>query len=186
MQALNPALVMILIPLNNLALFPALRRFGIEPTALRRMGAGIACSALAWLAAGAIQLVIDGGQPVSIVWQILPYALLTFGEVLVSATGLEFAYSQVPPSMKGVIMAFWYLSITIGNLWVLLVNSAVRNETVRSAMLSTGFSEATCLMFFFALFALCVAAFFALYAKRYRMQDFYLRTGVLRETRQAA
>jgi POT family proton-dependent oligopeptide transporter len=33
----------------------------------------------------------------SITWQILPYALLTFGEVLVSATGLEFAYSQAPP-----------------------------------------------------------------------------------------
>ena len=42
MQALNPALVMILIPFNNLVLYPALRRFGFEPTALRRMGTGIA------------------------------------------------------------------------------------------------------------------------------------------------
>ncbi|HWM87878.1 MAG TPA: MFS transporter, partial [Kofleriaceae bacterium] len=42
MQAFNPALVMLLIPFNNLVLFPALRRWGYEPTALRRMTAGIA------------------------------------------------------------------------------------------------------------------------------------------------
>ena len=109
MQALNPLLVMLLIPFNNLVLYPALRRFGFEPTALRRMGAGIAFSGLAWVVAGMLQLALDGGDPVSIAWQILPYALLTFGEVLVSATGLEFAYSQAPHAMKGVIMSFWYL-----------------------------------------------------------------------------
>jgi POT family proton-dependent oligopeptide transporter len=41
------------------------------------------------------------------------YAFLTFGEVLVSATGLEFAYSQAPLAMKSAIMAFWSLSVTI-------------------------------------------------------------------------
>ena len=55
-------------------------------------------------------------------------SLLTFGEVLVSTTGLEFAYSQAPLSMKGAIMAFWNLSVTIGNLWVLVVNAGVQNS----------------------------------------------------------
>ncbi|KAG0926260.1 hypothetical protein G6F31_018450 [Rhizopus arrhizus] len=116
MQALNPLLVMILIPFNNLVLYPALRRFGFEPTALRRMTAGIAFSGLAWIVIGGIQVVMDGGNAMSIFWQILPYALLTFGEVLVSATGLEFAYSQAPQAMKGVVMSFWNLTTTIGNL----------------------------------------------------------------------
>ena len=173
MQALNPALVMILIPFNNLVLYPALRRLGVEPTALRRMGFGIAFSGLAWIAAGAIQLALDGGDSVSIVWQVLPYALLTFGEVLVSATGLEFAYSQAPASMKGVIMAFWNLSVTIGNLWVLLANSSVRNENVISRIAATGLSETAFLMFFFAGFALVVALVFALYARAYPMRDHY-------------
>jgi POT family proton-dependent oligopeptide transporter len=173
MQALNPVLVMILIPFNNLVLYPTLKRFGFEPTALRRMGSGIAFSGLAWVAAGAIQLWIDGGDAVSVAWQVLPYALLTFGEVLVSATGLEFAYSQAPASMKGVIMAFWYLSVTVGNLWVLLVNASVRNEAVISHIADTGVSEAAFLMFFFAAFALIVAACFAWYARRYPMQDNY-------------
>jgi POT family proton-dependent oligopeptide transporter len=173
MQALNPALVMILIPFNNLVLYPALRKFGLQVTALRRMGTGIAAAGLAWIAAGALQLAIDSGDPVSIVWQMLPYVLLTFGEVLVSATGLEFAYSQAPPSMKGVIMAFWLLAVTVGNLWVLLVNASVRNETVISHIVSTGLSETAFLMFFFAAFALAIAAVFALYARRYPMQDYY-------------
>ena len=131
MQALNPLLVMLLIPFNNLVLYPALRRLGFEPTALRRMTTGIAFSGL-----GVDRDRRDPARastaatPMSIVWQILPYALLTFGEVLVSATGLEFAYSQAPPSMKGVIMSFWFLAVTIGNLWVLLANAAVRNDAV--------------------------------------------------------
>jgi POT family proton-dependent oligopeptide transporter len=173
MQALNPVLVLILIPFNNLVLYPALRRFGVEPTALRRMGTGIAFSGLAWIAAGALQLAIDGGDAVSVAWQVLPYALLTFGEVLVSATGLEFAYSQAPHAMKGVIMAFWLLATTVGNLWVLLANASVRNEAVISHIAGTGLSENAFLMFFFAGFALVVAGVFGLYARRYPMQDHY-------------
>lgn len=173
MQALNPLLVMLIIPFNNLVLYPALRRMGFQVTALRRMGWGIAFSGLAWIVAGALQLAIDGGDPVSIVWQVAPYALLTFGEVLVSATGLEFAYSQAPQPMKGTIMSFWLLSVTVGNLWVLLTNTALRNDAVSAQVASMGLSENAFLMFFFAGFALVVAGIFALYARHYPMQDHY-------------
>jgi proton-dependent oligopeptide transporter, POT family len=173
MQALNPLLVMILIPFNNLVLYPLLTRLGFTVTALRRMGFGIAFSGLAWIFAGVIQLWIDGGDPVSLAWQIAPYALLTFGEVLVSATGLEFAYSQSPPRMKGVIMSFWMLSVTFGNVWVLLTNAAVRNETAMAQIASTGLSENAFLMFFFAGFAFVAALIFAWYARRYPLQDYY-------------
>ena len=104
MQALNPLLVMILIPFNNLVLYRA-APLGLEPTPLRRMTAASRSRASRGSRLGVMQLVIDGGDTISILWQILPYALLTFGEVLVSATGLEFAYSQAPLAMKGVIMA---------------------------------------------------------------------------------
>ncbi|MGH8027412.1 MAG: MFS transporter, partial [Pseudoxanthomonas sp.] len=179
MQALNPLLVMLIIPFNNIALYPLLRRMGFEPTALRRMGWGIAFSGVAWIAAGAIQLWIDGGDPVSLAWQILPYLLLTFGEVLVSATALEFAYSQATQAMKGVIMALWYLSVTFGNVWVLLTNVSVRNEAVISRIASTGLSENAFLMFFFAVFAFVAALAFALYAWRYPMQDNYRAAGAV-------
>ena len=55
--------------------------------------------------------ILDHGNVFTITWQMLPSVLLAFGEVLVATTGLEFAYSQAPLSMKGAIMAFW----NIGN-----------------------------------------------------------------------
>ena len=173
MQALNPLLVMILIPFNNLVLYPALRRMGIEPSPLRRMTAGIVFSALSWIVIGTVQVSMDGGTPTSMLWQILPYALLTMGEVLVSATGLEFAYSQAPKSMKGVIMAFWFLAITVGSLWVLIVNKSVKNEAVLSKIAESGLGVIAFQMYFFAGFALVAAAVFGWYATRYKMVDNY-------------
>ncbi|MFO0798269.1 MAG: hypothetical protein U0804_12395 [Gemmataceae bacterium] len=176
MQALNPLLVMLLIPFNNLVLYPALRRAGFEPTPLRRMGAGIAFSGLSWVVIGVLQLSLDAGDTLSITWQVLPYALLTLGEVLVSATGLEFAYSQAPAPMKGAILAFWSLSVTVGNLWVLLANAAVRNDAVTRAIGQTGVGVLSFQMFFFAAFAFAAAAAFGAYAARYPLADHYRRS----------
>ena len=176
MQALNPLLVMLLIPFNNLVLYPGLKKRGVEPTALRRMGLGIAFSGLAWIVVGSLQLAIDGGQSLPILWQILPYALLTFGEVLVSATGLEFAYSQAPRRMKGVLMSFWSLSVTIGNLWVLLVNASVKNESVTRRITEQGWGVVATQMYFFAGFAFVAAGAFALYARKYTVVDNYRKS----------
>jgi proton-dependent oligopeptide transporter, POT family len=173
MQALNPALVMLLIPFNNLVLYPALRRFGYEPTALRRMTTGIVFAGLSWIVVGAMQLVLDRGNAFTITWQMLPYVLLTFGEVLVAATGLEFAYSQAPLSMKGAIMAFWNLSVTIGNLWVLMANAGVQNAVVTKFIASTGFGVTAFQMFFFAVFAFAAALAFGLVARGYPVVDHY-------------
>ena len=175
MQALNPALVMILIPFNNLVLYPMLRRRGWEPTALRRMTVGMAFAGFAFVVVGIMQVMMDGGTVLSITSQILPYALLTFGEVLVSATGLEFAYSQAPPAMKGVIMSFWNLAVTIGNLWVLLANYSVKSKAVTDQIATTGISTNAFLLFFFAGFAFLAALGFGIYASRYKVVDHYRR-----------
>ena len=173
MQALNPALVMLLIPFNNLVLYPALRRLGYELTSLRRMTAGIAFAGLSWIVVGAMQVVLDHGNVFSITWQVLPYVFLTFGEVLVATTGLEFAYSQAPLSMKGAIMAFWNLAVTVGNLWVLVVNAGVQNHSVIDFIKSSGFGITAFQMFFFAVFAFVAALAFGLVARTYPVVDHY-------------
>jgi POT family proton-dependent oligopeptide transporter len=137
------------------------------------MTVGIAFSGLSWIAVGALQVVVDGGQALTIVWQVLPYALITFGEVLVSTTGLEFAYAQAPLRMKGAIMSLWSLSVTVGNLWVLLVNAGVKHPAVAALMTRTGLGVTAFQMFFFAGFALVAAASFGLYARTYRVADHY-------------
>jgi proton-dependent oligopeptide transporter, POT family len=174
MQAFNPALVMIYIPLNNLVIFPRLRKRGWKITALGRMFTGLVLTAISWVVIGTLQLVIDSGTQLSIFWQILAYLFLTMGEVLVSATGLEFAYSQATIAMKGVIMSFWFLAVTVGQLWVLLADAAVRNHHVTGAVAKTGLSIDAFLMFFFAGFAFVSAAVFRLYARRYKVLDNYM------------
>jgi POT family proton-dependent oligopeptide transporter len=173
MQLVNPALVMILIPLNNLVIYPWLRRKGYPLTALGKMTVGMALAGAAWVVAGVLQLAIDGGGEVWIYWQILPYILLTLGEVLVSATGLEFAYSQAPLAMKGVIMSFFNLTVTVGGLWFLLSNASIKNPAVTDAIKDTGIGVTAFMMFFFALFAFAAALAFRAYAKRYKPVDNY-------------
>ena len=50
---------------------------------------------------------------------------------------------------------------------------AVRNQAVIARIADTGYSENAFLMFFFAAFAFAAALAFALYARRYPMQDNY-------------
>jgi len=193
MQTVNPGLVMILIPLNNLVVFPWLRKRGWPLTALGKMTVGMALAGLAWVVAGILQMIIDGDPKVVVIyplagqlktglltesglwiyWQIIPYILLTLAEVLVSATGLEFAYSQAPLSMKGVIMSFFNLTVTVGGLWVLLANHSVKSSAVTDSIASTGLGVNAFLMFFFAAFALITALAFRVYAKRYKPVDNY-------------
>jgi POT family proton-dependent oligopeptide transporter len=173
MQALNPALVMVLIPLNNLVVFPWMRRRGWQPTALRRMTTGIVLTGVSWIIVGIMQLSIDAGTTFPIQWQVLPYVFLTLGEVLVSATGLEFAYSQAPPAMKGALMSFFNLTITVGSLWVLLANASIKREAVTGWIAETGLSTTAFYMFFFAVFAFAAVLAFGLYARRYREVDHY-------------
>ena len=71
-----------------------------------------------WLRVCVWQLVVDASDPgaVSVILQVPGYILITIAEVLVSITGIEFAYSEAPLSMKGSIMAFFYMTVAIGDL----------------------------------------------------------------------
>ncbi len=114
--SIEPIFILVLIPIFAGGLYPWLRRRGLEPTPLRRMRAGMFVTVLSFACVTAIQAALDGGARPGVGWQILAYLLLAVGEVLVSITALEFAYTQAPPSMKSTIMALWYLTISAGNL----------------------------------------------------------------------
>ena len=58
----------------------------------------------------------QGAGQVSMLWQFIPFLLITLSEVMVSITGLEFAYTQAPKRMKSTVMGFWLLTVTFGNL----------------------------------------------------------------------
>ncbi|CAD1480446.1 unnamed protein product, partial [Heterotrigona itama] len=56
-----------------------------------------------------------------ILWMVPQYVIITMGEVMFSVTGLEFAFTQAPVSMKSLLQACWLLTVAIGNLIVVLV-----------------------------------------------------------------
>lgn len=157
-QSLNPLLVMILIPLCTKGLYPFLAWCGLQPTPLRRMGVGMIFAALSFVASAWLQQRVDAGQHLSILWQLLPYTILTIGEVLLSITGLEFAFSQAPPRLKSTIMSYWYLSVALGNL---LAGSVAQVN----AYLIGG--SASMKMLFYAGLMLVVAGIFAVIALRF-------------------
>lgn len=120
--AANPLLVMIIIPLLGFGVFGPLERRGIYIPPLARMTVGMFLAAVAFASVAILQRQItaraEHGEQVYFLWQIIPYAIMTLAEVLVSAMGLEFAYTQAPRAMKSTIMGFWLLCVTMGNLLV--------------------------------------------------------------------
>lgn len=63
-------------------------------------------------------------KSISMLWQIPQYVTITAGEVLFSITGLEFAYSQAPVSMKSCVMAGWLMTVSVGNAIVVIFAEA--------------------------------------------------------------
>lgn len=64
------------------------------------------------------------GTSVSRLMQIPQYVVITAGEVMFSVTGLGFAYSQAPSSMKSVLQSFWLLTVAFGDLVVMILSLA--------------------------------------------------------------
>jgi POT family proton-dependent oligopeptide transporter len=120
-QAVNAVFILILAPLFSYVVYPFWSRF-FTVTPLRKIAIGLFVTASSFLVIAWIESRIQGGHVVSIWWQILAYAIVTSGEILVSITGLEFAYKQAPLSMKSFIMALFYLAVSIGNLFTAGVN----------------------------------------------------------------
>jgi proton-dependent oligopeptide transporter, POT family len=118
MQGAGAVLVMIWTPILTLVLYPLAERFGCRPTPLRRMALGMLFGAVAFVISGLIQARMDRGQTISILWQLAPYVVLEAGEVLVSATALEFAFEQAPQRLKSVVMSMWLVTISAGNFFI--------------------------------------------------------------------
>lgn len=118
MQSANPLLVMLLVPLLTLLVYP---RLGKWASPLRRMSYGMFLGASSYVIVAALQQRLEAGAQMSVAWQIVPYLVLTAAEVLVSTTGLEFAFREAAAEMKSLIMSFWLLTVTAGNLLVALI-----------------------------------------------------------------
>ena len=161
--ALNPIMVMILIPTFTFGIYPAIEKvLGYEMTPLRKMGWGMVVAAISFVFVAVYQYILDGGTQISVLWQVIPFLVITMAEVMVSITGLEFAYTQAPRSMKSTIMSMWLLTVFFGNMITAYIALMADSLNLQGGN-------------FFVFFAVLMAVFaviFGLIAKNYEMKDF--------------
>jgi POT family proton-dependent oligopeptide transporter len=164
-QAINPLLILIFVPLFSYYVYPKVNK--IWPlTPLRKISTGLYITAGSFAMIAIAQHLIDAGGTPSIMLQFFAYMILTVAEVMVSITGLEFSYTQAPNTMKSFIMGLWLLSVSLGNLIAALVNGFV--SSLKDA--SGGF---TALYFwFFVGLMLFTAICFTFVALRYKEESY--------------
>jgi POT family proton-dependent oligopeptide transporter len=125
-QALNPLLIMLLTPCFYYGVYPFLgRRIALTP--LRKISMGLGVTVLAFAIPSVIQMQLDRGIPVPVMWQLPAYVLMTAAEVMVSITCLEYSYTEAPKSAKSVVMAVFFLSMSAGNLFTSAINFLIRH-----------------------------------------------------------
>jgi POT family proton-dependent oligopeptide transporter len=166
MQFINPMLVMLLIPLLTGVIYPAIKRTGWEFTPLRRMPLGLIVGAFSYVIAGYYQVRIERGDTLNIVWQAIPYIVLTLSEILVSTTGLEFAYTQAPRQMKSVVQSVWLLTTAIANL------------AVAAIIKTLNISISANVFFGYAGLAMLAGVVMALMARRFKVRDYFQGAGL--------
>ncbi|MEI6106695.1 MAG: POT family MFS transporter [Opitutae bacterium] len=125
-QALNAIMILAFIPLFQYIIYPGVSKvFPLTP--LRKIGIGLIVTGLSFFVSAWIETQIAAGLQPNIGWQIPAYALLSAGEVMVSITGLEFAYTQAPKHMKAMVQALYLLAVSAGNLFTALVHWFIAN-----------------------------------------------------------
>ena len=160
-QAVNPVLILVLTPLFVGWLYPLIQKSGFSFTVHRKIAVGYLLLIASFVVIWSVQLSIDAGAKPTVWWQFLAYFLQTAAEILVYLTGLEYAYSQAPKSMKSTIMSFWLITISLGNYFVSLINHNISENGFLSQLEGADYYA-----FFIALMAVITVLFSIAYRKQ--------------------
>ncbi len=164
-QLLNAVFILLLIPVFHYWIYPAISRvFPLSP--LRKIGLGLVITATSFVIIAWIESQLTAGLKPNIGWQIPAYILLSAGEVMVSITSLEFAYTQAPKRMKSVIMTLYLLPISAGNLITAFVQNFIQNQDGTSKLPGAWF------YLFFVGLCLAAALVFVFIARSYRGKSY--------------
>ena len=124
--AANPFLIMMLIPTFTYLIYPAMSKL-FEVTSARKMCIGMFLAPSPFLVTAWCESKIQQGFTPHISWQLLAYLLLSIAEVMLVITVMEFSYTQAPKRMKSLVMSFFFLSISAGNIFTAAVNQLIQN-----------------------------------------------------------
>jgi POT family proton-dependent oligopeptide transporter len=132
MQNIDALTIIAFIPICDRIVYPSLRKFGIQFKPITRITWGLALATVAMSYAVYVQRTIYSAAPcfdnplecdaavmvdgkrehnhVHVALQIPAYFLVALAEIFAAITGLEYAYTKAPASMKSFIMAMFLLT----------------------------------------------------------------------------
>jgi len=136
MQNFDPISILVFTPLLDRVLYPILRRRGIELRPIMRICIGFSFAALCMAYAAIVQHLVYSAGPcykapgacpagmdgetklpnnVHIAIQTPAYVFIGLAEIFISVTGLEYAYTKAPPSMKSFVQSIYLFTNALGS-----------------------------------------------------------------------
>ncbi|KAL5526292.1 hypothetical protein ACEPAF_8015 [Sanghuangporus sanghuang] len=131
---LDPFALIIFIPICDLFIYPALQRYNIRFTPIKKITAGFYTCAAAMVWAAVLQhylyktnpcgyqastCVDEDGEPATSplnVWiQTGSYVLIALSEIFASITGLEYAFTKAPRNMRSLVMGIFLFTSAISS-----------------------------------------------------------------------
>lgn len=140
MQNFDPIAIIVTIPLLDRLIYPQLRKVGIKMRPVTRITIGFVVAGLGMAYAAIVQHLIYSAGPcyesplncaaaqppagsnaetatnnVHIAVQVPAYMLIGVSEIFISVTGLEYAYTKAPPTMKSFVQSMYLLTNAFGS-----------------------------------------------------------------------
>ncbi|KAK9235939.1 POT family-domain-containing protein [Lipomyces kononenkoae] len=169
MQNIDPLAIIIFIPIVDTFVYPYLRKVGIPFRPITRIFFGFLFAAIAMAYAAIVQHLIyttgpcyeyplacdasNGGQipnDVHVAIQTPAYFFIAMSEIFASVTGLEYAYTKAPSSMKSFVMSMFLLMNAFGSAIGIAISPTAKDPD----MVWTYTSLAVVTLFFGCLFFL--------------------------------
>jgi dipeptide/tripeptide permease len=164
MGNLDPIVIALLIPLLDRIIYPFLRRHGIQFKPITRIALGFLTGSISMLYASWLQSKVYLAPPcfsdplnctaakqpdgtilhnqVHIAWQAPAFVFIALSEILCSVTGLEYAYTKAPKSMKSFIMSIFLLTNAGGAALGVLIAPFAKDPNMTWFYLGLGFTAA--------------------------------------------
>nr|AAA53173.1 similar to S. cerevisiae PTR2 gene, GenBank Accession Number L11994 [Arabidopsis thaliana] len=139
-QAFDSIALIIFIPICDNIIYPLLRKYNIPFKPILRITLGFMFATASMIYAAVLQAKIYQRGPcyanftdtcvsndISVWIQIPAYVLIAFSEIFASITGLEFAFTKAPPSMKSIITALFLFTNAFGAILSICISSTAVN-----------------------------------------------------------
>ncbi|XP_076459423.1 solute carrier family 15 member 4-like [Babylonia areolata] len=173
LNAFNTIAIMLLIPLLDRVVYPCFHRIGHPLSHLHRIGIGFVLAALSMVAAAVVEIERKDNlgfeqevgeetfyaSNITVFLQIPQFALVGASEAFTSISGLEFAFTQSPVSMQGVMMGVFLATNGLGSylasLILEIVSAATKSDPWFPDEINNGHAE-----FLFYLMSALMGVFF--------------------------